>query len=140
MKKNLKKISLIIIFNFLLIHSALSATFEWTKVIKSKDDTTELYYDKNTVFKVGNNVYFWQLTNNLRNIKDNIFSTISHIMVNCKSFEARNITYTDFRRPMIRGNFDTEMIVPESLPDYFEWIYYDKNESIQGIVLDEVCY
>ena len=140
MKKNLKKISLIIIFNFLLIHSALSATFEWTKVIKSKDDTTELYYDKNTVFKVGNNVYFWQLTNNLRNIKDNIFSTISHIMVNCKSFEARNITYTDFRRPMIRGNFDTEMIVPESLPDYFEWIYYDKNETIQGIVLDAVCY
>ena len=61
-------------------------------------------------------------------------------MVNCKSFEARNITYTDFRRPMIRGNFDTEMIVPESLPDYFEWIYYDKNETIQGIVLDEVCY
>lgn len=140
MKNNLKKISLIIIFNFLLIHSALSATFEWTKVIRSKDDTTELYYDKNTVFKVGNNVYFWQLTNNLRNIKDNIFSTISHIMVNCKSFEARNITYTDFRRPMIRGNFDTEMIVPESLPDYFEWIYYDKNETIQGIVLDEVCY
>ena len=140
MKNNLKKISLKIIFNFLLINSALSATFEWTKVIKSKDDTTELYYDKNTVFKVGNNVYFWQLTNNLRNIKDNIFSTISHIMVNCKSFEARNITYTDFRRPMIRGNFDTEMIVPESLPDYFEWIYYDKNETIQGIVLDEVCY
>ena len=85
MKNNLKKISLIIIFNFLLIHSVSSATFEWTKVIRSKDDTTELYYDKNTVFKVGNNVYFWQLTNNLRNIKDNIFSTISHIMVNCKS-------------------------------------------------------
>ena len=139
MKKKIKVIFLIIIFNFFLNHSAYSETFKWKKVVRSKSNSTELFYDDNTVLKVGNNVYFWQLTNNLGNIKDNIFSTISHVMVNCKTFEARNITYTDFKRPMMRGDHNFEMIVPENLPDLFEWIYYDREETIQGIVLDQVC-
>lgn len=139
MKIKIKIIFLVLIFNFFINHSTYSATFKWKKVIRSNDNSTEFFYDENTVLKVGNNVYFWQLTNNLSNIKNNILSTISHMMVNCRTFEARNITYTGFKRPMIRGDHDYEMVVPENFPDLFEWIYYDKHETVQGIVLDQVC-
>jgi hypothetical protein len=60
-------------------------------------------------------------------------------MVNCNTYEARNITYTDFKRPMSRGASDMEMIIPESQPDYFDWVYYSEKETIQGLVLKEVC-
>ena len=135
----LKNFFLIILLYLCLASNAISTTFNWTKVIVSKNGSTELFYDKKTVFKVGANVYFWQLTNNLANVKENIFSTISHIMVNCNTYEARNITYTDFKRPMSRGASDMEMIVPESQPDYFDWVYYSEKETIQGLVLKEVC-
>jgi hypothetical protein len=135
----LKNFFLIILLYLCLASNAISTTFNWTKVTVSENGTTELFYDKDTVFKVGANVYFWQLTNNLANVKKNIFSTISHIMVNCNTYEARNITYTDFKRPMSRGASDMEMIIPESQPDYFDWVYYSEKETIQGLVLKEVC-
>jgi hypothetical protein len=135
----LKNFFLIILLYLCLASNAISTTFNWTKVTVSENGTTELFYDKDTVFKVGANVYFWQLTNNLANVKENIFSTISHIMVNCNTYEARNITYTDFKRPMSRGASDMEMIIPESQPDYFDWVYYSEKETIQGLVLKEVC-
>lgn len=134
-----KKFFLIIFLYSCFTSNSISTTFNWTKVTVSENGTTELFYDKDTVFKVGGNVYFWQLTNNLKNVKENIFSTISHIMANCNTFEARNITYTDFKRPMSRGAPDMEMIIPESQPDYFDWIYYSEKETIQGLVLKEVC-
>jgi len=134
-----KKFFLIIFLYSCFTSNSISTTFNWTKVIVSKNGSTELFYDKKTVFKVGANVYFWQLTNNLANVKENIFSTISHIMVNCNTYEARNITYTDFKRPMSRGASDMEMIIPESQPDYFDWVYYSEKETIQGLVLKEVC-
>lgn len=134
-----KKFFLIIFLYSCFTSNSISTTFNWTKVTVSENGTTELFYDKDTVFKVGGNVYFWQLTNNLKNVKENIFSTISHIMANCNTFEARNITYTDFKRPMSRGASDMEMIIPESQPDYFDWVYYSEKETIQGLVLKEVC-
>jgi len=139
MRKFFNKIFLITYILLTTVNSASSAKFKWTKVIVSKNGSTELFYDKDTVFKVGGNVYFWQLTNNLANVKENIFSTISHIMVNCNTYEARNITYTDFKRPMSRGASNMEMIIPESQPDYFDWVYYSEKETIQGLVLKEVC-
>jgi hypothetical protein len=135
----IKKFFLIIFLYSCFASNSFSTTFNWTKVTVSENGTTELFYDKDTVFKVGGNVYFWQLTNNLKNVKENIFSTISHIMANCNTFEARNITYTDFKRPMSRGTSDMEMIIPESQPDYFDWIYYSEKQTIQGLVLKEVC-
>ena len=134
-----KKFFLIIFLYSCFTSNSISTTFNWTKVTVSENGTTELFYDKDTVFKVGGNVYFWQLTNNLSDIKENIFSTISHIMANCNTYEARNITYTDFKRPMSRGASDMEMIIPESQPDYFDWIYYSEKQTIQGLVLKEVC-
>ena len=135
----IKKFFLIIFLYSCFTSNSISTTFNWTKVTVSENGTTELFYDKDTVFKVGGNVYFWQLTNNLKNVKENIFSTISHIMANCNTYEARNITYTDFKRPMSRGASDMEMIIPESKPDYFDWIYYSEKQTIQGLVLKEVC-
>ena len=40
---------------------------------------------------------------------------------------------------MGRGDFITDFIVPEELPDIFKWNYYDPDNTIYGAMLDEIC-
>ena len=115
------------------------ASFNWTKVTKAKDGSFEFYYDKKTVFKVGQNTYFWQMTNNLKNIEDNVYSNITHNMANCKTYEVKALIYSSYKRPMGRGILDIEAVVPADFPDYYEWVYYDKETTVQGQVLNEIC-
>ena len=138
MKFLLKKILIIILMSFFVANISFAASFNWTRATKAKDGSFEFFYDKKTVFKVGQNTYFWQMTNNLKNIDDNIYSSITHNMANCETYELRILIYSDYKRPMGRGMFDMEVVIPADLPDNFEWIYYDK-DTVQGHVLNEIC-
>ena len=139
MKFLLKKILIILLMSFFVTNISFAASFNWTKVTKAKDGSFEFYYDKKTVFKVGQNTYFWQMTNNLKNIEDNVYSSITHNMANCETYELKILIYSDYKRPMGRGMFDIEVVIPADFPDDFEWIYYDKETTMQGLVLNEIC-
>ena len=139
MKFLLKKILIIILMSFFVANISFAASFNWTRVAKAKDGSFEFFYDKKTVFKVGQNTYFWQMTNNLKNIEDNVYSSITHNMANCETYELKILIYSDYKRPMGRGMFDIEVVIPADFPDDFEWIYFDKETTMQGLVLNEIC-
>jgi|SRR6056300_306238 len=139
MKFLLKKILIILLMSFFVTNISFAASFNWTKVTKAKDGSFEFYYDKKTVFKVGQNTYFWQMTNNLKNIEDNVYSSITHNMANCETYEVKALIYSSYERPMGRGMLSMEAVVPADFPDYFEWVYYDKETTVQGEVLNEIC-
>jgi len=139
MKFLLKKILIIILMSFFVTNISFAASFNWTRVTKAKDGSFEFFYDKKTVFKVGQNTYFWQMTNNLKNIEDNVYSSITHNMANCETYELKILIYSDYKRPMGRGMFDIEVVIPADFPDDFEWIYFDKETTMQGLVLNEIC-
>ena len=139
MKFLLKKILIILLMSFFVTNISFAASFNWTKVTKAKDGSFEFYYDKKTVFKVGQNTYFWQMTNNLKNIEDNVYSSITHNMANCETHEVKALIYSSYERPMGRGMLSMEAVVPADFPDYFEWVYYDKETTVQGEVLNEIC-
>ena len=139
MKFLLKKILIILLMSFFVTNISFAASFNWTKVTKAKDGSFEFYSDKKTVFKVGQNTYFWQMTNNLKNIEDNVYSSITHNMANCETYEVKALIYSSYERPMGRGMLSMEAVVPADFPDYFEWVYYDKETTVQGEVLNEIC-
>ena len=139
MKFLFKKIFIILVICFFSMNISFAASFNWTKSTKAKDGSFEVFYDKKTVFKLGQNTYFWQMTNNLKDIKENVYSTITHNMANCETYELRILIYSDYKRPMGRGMFDLEVVIPADFPDNFEWIYYDKETTMQGLVLNEIC-
>lgn len=139
MKFLLKKIFIILLMSFFVTNISFAASFNWTKVTKAKDGSFEFYSDKKTVFKVGQNTYFWQMTNNLKNIEDNVYSSITHNMANCETYEVKVLIYSSYERPMGRGMLSMEAVVPADFPDYFEWVYYDKETTVQGEVLNEIC-
>ena len=139
MKLFYKKILIILFSNILFTNIVYSATFNWTKVAKAKDGSFELFYDKKSVLRNGQFIYFWQMMNNLKDIEDDIYSNISHNMVNCDSYETKQLTLVTYKSPMGRGARDLEIIIPKDLPDYFKWEYFDKKTTMQGLVLSEVC-
>ena len=83
----MKKIFFIFIFFSFLTTITNAANFNWTKYNTDIDGTTEWYYDKKSILKVGSYKFYWVLTNNLADIKDGEYSTINHHMVNCDTFE-----------------------------------------------------
>jgi len=139
MKNLFKKIFIVLVISFYSANISDAATFNWTYASKAKDDSFELHYDKKTVFQLGDKTFFWQMTNNFKEINNNVYSTIIHNMVKCETYEVKALVYVDFERPMGRGSPTTEAIVPVDFPDYHEWIYYDKNNTVQGQVLSEIC-
>ena len=135
----MKKIFLIFIFFIFFTTIANTASFNWTKYNNDVDGTTEWYYDKKSILKVGSYKFYWILTNNLGDIKDGEYSTINHHMVNCDTFETKWITYTGFNSPMGRGGVTVDFIIPEDVPEAFKWEYFDPVDTIYGGLMDIVC-
>ena len=133
-----KHILFIILLYFLFSSKVYAASFKWTSVGINEGDT-EWFYDRKTVFKVGDYRYYWILANYLKNIEDDIFSVIGHHMVNCTTQETKWITYTSYNSPMGRGEMIDSWIIPEIDLEYFQWEYWDYETSIYGQLIKEVC-
>jgi len=132
------------LFLFLIIFNLLSvnlnaATFNWTKHNVAADGSMEIYYDKKTIFQVGSYKYYWTLGNFLKDVQDDIYSSVGHHMANCSTNEVKMITFTIYDAPMARGNVIYDFIEPEETPEKFLWEYYDPKESLYGEMLEEIC-
>jgi len=138
MKKIIIHIILFFIF-FLKINTSFGANFKWNKVGTSSDDSSEWYYDKSSVKKDGEYIYYWILTNYLKDIEDNIFSVKGFHMVNCNTYESRWITYTGYTGLMGRGNVVDSYVIPEIALDYFDWKYFHPEQTLYGKLLQKVC-
>jgi hypothetical protein len=133
MKKFLTYIFLILFFS----NISHAGNFRWTQGSETFDGNTIFYYDKNSVSKVGNYRYFWQLTD-YRKDYDEDKSVISLTMIDCKISNLRWISYTGYTEHMARGNVTVDYILPEIDVNFFDWKYYAP-DTAQGAVIKKVC-
>ena len=115
-----------------------AAKFNWKKISTSTDNDI-FYLDKNTVYRIGDYIYYWMLVD-YGVSSDEIQSSITHNMVKCSTLENRPISFAGFTKKKGRGEPKTglDFIVPEDVPDMFEWTKFQK-KSTHGILLVEVC-
>ncbi|MDA9663763.1 hypothetical protein N9T25_00660 [Candidatus Pelagibacter sp.] len=115
-----------------------AAKFNWKKISTNTDDDI-FYLDKNTVYRIGDYIYYWMLVDYYET-SDEVHSTITHNMVKCNTLENRPISFAGFTKKKGRGEPITglDFIVPEEVPDMFKWDKYLK-KSTHGILLVEVC-
>ena len=135
----MKKIYIAAIIILISSKTLQAASFNWKKIVTTIDGESTMYIDKKSVYKVGNYKYFWLLTDYIAPSDDPEKSVITHVMVNCNTFESRPITFTSFIENMARGEIDYHSIVPESDVDFFKWEKYDTEKTSHGRVLKEVC-
>ena len=131
---------LILAFVVILISTNIlhAAKFNWKKISTNTDDDI-FYLDKNTVYRIGDYIYYWMLVEYFE-ASDEIQSTITHNMVKCSTLENRPISFAGFTKKKGRGKPITglDFIVPEDIPDMFEWTKFRKR-STHGNLLVEVC-
>ena len=131
---------LILAFVVILISTNIlhAAKFNWKKISTNTDDDI-FYLDKNTVYRIGDYIYYWMLVEYFE-ASDEIQSTITHNMVKCSTLENRPISFAGFTKKKGRGKPITglDFIVPEDIPDMFEWTKFRKISS-HGSLLVEVC-
>ena len=115
-----------------------AAKFNWKKISTSTENDI-FYLDKNTVYRIGDYIYYWMLVD-FSDPGEEIQSTITHNMVKCSTLENRPISIAGFTKKKGRGEPMTglDFIVPEEIPDMFEWTKFQK-KSTHGILLVEVC-
>ena len=135
----MKKIFFIVIVLITFSSNAFSQVFNWHKYNITANNDTEIYYDEKTIFQVGSYKFYWVLTNFLKNVEGDNFSSIGHHMVNCKTNETKWITYTSFKSPMGRGIADLDIVIPEVAPESFRWDYFSPEDTIYGGMLKEIC-
>ena len=131
---------LILAFVVILISTNIlhAAKFNWKK-ISTNTDNDIFYLDKNTVYRIGDYIYYWMLVEYFE-ASDEIQSTITHNMVKCSTLENRPISFAGFTKKKGRGEPITglDFIVPEDIPNMFEWTKFRKI-STHGSLLVEVC-
>ena len=131
---------LILAFVVILISTNIlhAAKFNWKKISTSTDNDI-FYLDKNTVYRIGDYIYYWMLVN-YGVSSDEIQSSITHNMVKCSTLENRPISFAGFIKKKGRGEpiSGLDFIVPEDVPDMFEWTKFRKR-STHGSLLVEVC-
>ena len=115
-----------------------AAKFNWKKISTSTENDI-FYLDKNTVYRIGDYIYYWMLVD-YGVSSDEIQSSITHNMVKSSTLENRPISFAGFTKKKGRGEPKTglDFIVPEDVPDMFEWTKFQK-KSTHGILLVEVC-
>ena len=137
----MKRIILVLVVILISTNILHAANFKWTKIVTTKDRTSEFYIDKNSVKKVGKFHYYWMMSNYLileEGDNPNVKSNITFDILNCETSEVKSVTYTSFNLNKARGEIDIDVIIPDEDMSYFEWKYFGEETSF-GRVFKEVC-
>jgi len=135
----MKKFIFILLAVFLNCNFIYAAEFGWSKVVTNISKDTTFYFDKKTIFKVGNYKYYWMLSDYIIPFED-VKSTITHNVVNCRTFNNKTIIYTSYTGHMGKGKVDLDFILAEDTPDHpmAKWKFLSEDTS-HGLVLRKVC-
>ena len=136
----MKRIILALVIILTSTNTIRAADFKWTKISTTKNNKMTVYVDKKTVFGVGDYKYFWLLSDYHDSSPDSPEkSVITHMMVNCSTYESKTITFTSFRENMGKGEVDLNFVVPEVEVEHFKWRKWDTKETVHGFMLKRVC-
>ena len=137
----MKRIILVLVVILISTNTLHAVNFKWTKIVTTKDGTTEFYIEKNSVKKLGKFHYFWMMTDYLileEGDDPNVKSNITFNILNCKTREVKSVTHTSFNLNKARGEIDIDVIIPDEDMSYFEWKYFGE-ETAFGFLFKEVC-
>ena len=138
-KYSVKKFVLAIFFIIFFSNISFGANFKWTFVGKTGDSSSAWYYEKKSVFKVGDYRYYWIMSDYLKDVTDGISSVIGLHMVNCKTYESKWMTYSGYNLPMGKGRVVSEYVIPVISPEDFRWRYFNPTNTVYGSLLKKVC-
>jgi len=103
---------------------------EWTKTSKNVGGDT-YYVDFDRIRKHGGYVYFWELTDYLKPLKQVYFSSKSFHETDCKLLRYRPLSNDFYKEPMGGGT-------SRSLGESKNWRYASPG-SVVEVVLKQVC-
>ena len=136
----MKKIILLFLSTFFILTNAHSANFNWSKIVEAADRKSVFYIDRKTIFKIGELIYFWQLTDYVVSENpDEEKSVVTHVIANCDTYEMKFVSLAAYERNMARGNLLSQFIVADEQPDAFKWAYFDPKRTNQGYIINKAC-
>ena len=135
-------VSRIILFVALIISIFFSnfshaKNFRWSEKKVNTKNTGAFYFDRSSVKKIDNYIYYWSLGDFTKPLEDSdIKSTISYHRVDCTDNGYQMLIFLAFDDNMGRGNIiyhDTEN------PDKIEDKQYDTKDSIAHLRHEALC-
>ena len=124
----MKKFICILLVAFLNCNSINAAEFRWSEIVTNDKKNTTFYLDRKTIFKVGNYQYYWMLSDYIIPFEDT-HSTLTHNVVNCRTFENKIITYSAYSKRMGKGEVQLDFIVAEDVPNMSKWEFFSEKTS-----------
>lgn len=111
--------------------------FRWSEKTANVDKTGTFYFDRGTVKRIDNYIYYWALsdfTNPLEGTK--MKSTITYHRVDCTDIGYQLLIFIAFDENMGRGNI---IIHDVENPDKLEDKQFDSKNSIAYLRHDSLC-
>ena len=134
----IQKFILIIIFFLFSSYNANAKNFKWSDKIVSEDGYTEFYFDKNSIKKIDNYVYYWTLANYLKyDPGDNkeVKSVIVFNRIDCDDMGYQLIIMSIYDDYNGKGKILTHFIDP----DTEEEKQYDPETSVSYKRHQKIC-
>ena len=132
---------LILAFVVILISTSNlhASKFKWSNGTVTSDKTSKFYFDKGSVKRIGNHIYYWSLGDYLKlEVDDNqdIKSVISHHRVDC---DDPGLGYQMLIFSAFRGNMGKGEIIFHIADDPDSEKRYDSKNSIAYSRHEELC-
>ena len=135
----MKKLILALIVILISTNILHASKFKWSDGHLTYDKTSKFYFDKGSVKRIGNHIYYWSLGDYLKlEVNDNkdVRSVITHHRVDCDDPELgyQILIFSAFRSNMGKGK-----IIFHSADDADSEKRYDSKDSIAYLRHEKLC-
>ena len=132
---------LILAFVIILISTNIlhASKFKWSNGHFTSDRTSKFYFDKGSVKRIGNHIYYWSLGDYLKlEVDDNqdVRSVITYHRVDC---DDPDLGYQMLIFSAFRGNMGKGEIIFHSADDPDSEKRYDPKDSVAYLRHEELC-
>ena len=135
----MKRLILALVVILISTSTLHASKFKWSNGTVTSDKTTKFYFDKGSVKRIGNHIYYWSLGDYLKlGVDDDqdVRSVITHLRVDCDDPDLgyQILIFSAFRGTMGKGE-----IIFHSADDADSEKRYDSKDSIAYSTHEEVC-
>ena len=135
----MKRLILALVVILISTSTLHASKFKWSNGTVTSDKTTKFYFDKGSVKRISNHIYYWSLGDYLKlGVDDDqdVRSVITHLRVDCDDPDLgyQILIFSAFRGTMGKGE-----IIFHSADDADSEKRYDSKDSIAYSTHEEVC-
>ncbi len=122
----MKKIFLLIFFNFFL---CFSANADWTKITSINNGDTIFYVNIDSIKKRNNSLYVWVLQDYKASPHEDINSGLIQHQLDCDLMRGKSLTYIFYDGQMGSGNVSST-----HTDEKIEWKYFPPNTAMNTVM------